>query len=496
MVLEPVKRTGSEAALVLIQDLQILPEQYLPLARAVQNASNLTLWVGIPQFSLNAPTEFDISRGVERILGSLKEAGFNGKVAFAGHSLGGASLQRYLADNPSLSRAQVLLGSFLLREYRTSPYPVPTLTVGGEMDGVCRVTRIMESYYHSVIHAVNYTVAVRDFPVVVVEGMSNMQFASGAVPPLTKDLDLQPEISYDDAHKNVGTLVSAFLNIHIGVDTEHSLTVLSSAVNRTGSFLQPLVGAFVQEGYHYFKPPCNDDPPSNKCTVGSLWSQKAVVVMGAFREVVINDSDSFHPSLEFYPHDYLPYVKNNCTLPLNCTLQIVSITQNVYEELDDMVDSGYVPVSALEMRVKMVSRQVMIEAAGYGRVDFNTSDGYSVCKLINQASYNWALGLASNHSLQRFLKYGVPFIMGNDEGPYNVFPEWVYYPLEYKKNKSADGKDVVIVKSPMLKTPKDFFLKISAGFHFCKVLSPARVMEWVYVDGLREYYGIKNETVV
>ena len=132
----------------------------------------------------------------------------------------------------------------------------------------------------------------------------------------------------------------------------------------------------------------------------------------------------------------------------------------------------------------------------YGHVDFNTSDGYSVCKLINQASYNWALGLASNHSLQRFLKYGVPFIMGNDEGPYNVFPEWVYYPLEYKKNKSADGKDVVIVKSPILRTPKDFFLKISAGFHFCKVLSPARVMEWVYVDGLREYYGIKNETVV
>ena len=117
MVLEPVKQTGTEAALVLIQDLQILPEQYFPLARAVQNASNLTLWVGIPQFSLNTATEFDIGRGVERILGSLKEAGFKGKVAFAGHSLGGASLQRYLADNPSLSRAQVLLGSFLLREY-------------------------------------------------------------------------------------------------------------------------------------------------------------------------------------------------------------------------------------------------------------------------------------------------------------------------------------------------------------------------------------------
>lgn len=25
----------------------------------------------------------------------------------------------------------------------------------------------------------------------------------------------------------------------------------------------------------------------------------------------------------------------------------------------------------------------------------------------------------------------------------------------------------------------------SAGFHYCKLLSPARIMEWIYVDGLR-----------
>lgn len=25
----------------------------------------------------------------------------------------------------------------------------------------------------------------------------------------------------------------------------------------------------------------------------------------------------------------------------------------------------------------------------------------------------------------------------------------------------------------------------SAGYHYCKLLSPARIMEWIYVDGLR-----------
>ena len=490
VILEPVKRSGAEAALVLIQDFQIRPEQYLPLAKAVQNASNLTLWVGIPEFFVSDPAPSDIEEGVERIIASLRDAGMEGdNVAFAGHSLGGASLQRYLVGHSSRGFAQVLLGSFLQRKYRSIPYPIPTLTVGGELDGVCRVSRIMESYYHSIIHTPNHTVGIRDFPVVVVEGMSNMQFASGAIPQLTKDLDLRPEISYDEAHRKVGALVSAFLDLHAG--DSHTLGFLSKAVMRSGQFLKPLLTAFELEGYHNFKPPCNDKPPNGSCTVGSSWSEQGVVAMGDLKEVIINDSDSFHPSLEFYPHDYLPHLNNSCSTPSSCTLEVFSVTENVYEELDNVIDSGFVPISAYEMRVKMVSRQVMMEAAGYRDVDFNTSDGYSVCKLINQASYNWAIGNASNRTLQRYTKYGVPYVMGNDEGPYNIFPEWVYNPLQYKHTKTA-GEDVIIVQSPTLRTPKDYFLKISAGFHFCKVLSPARVMEWVYVDSLRENYGMKN----
>ena len=98
---------------------------------------------------------------------------------------------------------------------------------------------------------------------------------------------------------------------------------------------------------------------------------------------------------------------------------------------------------------------------------FNTSDGVlSVqTQLINQVSYDWAL---TNNTRLRFLKYGVPYVLGDDEGP----PEWVYYPMEYKHRKSGDGRDVVVVQS---RTPKDYV------FHICKVLSPTQLMEWVYV---------------
>lgn len=44
----------------------------------------------------------------------------------------------------------------------------------------------------------------------------------------------------------------------------------------------------------------------------------------------------------------------------------------------------------------------------------------------------------------------------------------------------------------MMKTPEVYVVPAASGFHYCKVLSPARAMEWMHVQGLREHMGIKN----
>jgi hypothetical protein len=44
----------------------------------------------------------------------------------------------------------------------------------------------------------------------------------------------------------------------------------------------------------------------------------------------------------------------------------------------------------------------------------------------------------------------------------------------------------------MMKTPLDYWEKDAAGFHYCKLLSPAYAAEWIYVDGLRKYRSLKN----
>lgn len=56
---------------------------------------------------------------------------------------------------------------------------------------------------------------------------------------------------------------------------------------------------------------------------------------------------------------------------------------------------------------------------------------------------------------------------------------------------SADGQSVT-VQSPMMRTPLDYFIKPAAGFHYCKVLSPFKSLEWMMIDSLFLNNGINS----
>jgi len=38
------------------------------------------------------------------------------------------------------------------------------------------------------------------------------------------------------------------------------------------------------------------------------------------------------------------------------------------------------------------------------------------------------------------------------------------------------------MQSPMMRTPTNYLISAAAGFHYCKILSPFRALEWIYVD--------------
>lgn len=82
----------------------------------------------------------------------------------------------------------------------------------------------------------------------------------------------------------------------------------------------------------------------------------------------------------------------------------------------------------------------------------------------------------------------------------NVFipigPIWKSKKLSMNIFKKEDGEKVMKIQSHSLITRKSGISALVgndlSGHHYCKLLSPARVMEWIYTDGLREHFGYRE----
>lgn len=486
-----------EAALILVPAPQMLPAQYAPLAQSVQQASvgALSLWVLLA--ASNNTTSMkpeDIGSLTDRAVAELESHGFKkgSPIFLAVHSqTRGSLVQDYVASSSLRHHftGLVLLGAFLKRSFHSTPFPVPTLVLGGELDGVCRVSRIMEEYVHRIHDVENRTEAIRSFPVAVIRGMTHMQFSSGTPSDAVTKYDLKPEITDAEARLNVSLLTARFVETRLG--NSSSLSVLEAAVQQTGQFLQPLIQAYTWEGSYLFRPPCNEAPPTPSCQVGCTWTQKAMTIMAELKQVQINDTDAFHPASEIFPAIHHPKISSRpCPTPdASCTVSLTSVSQNIYYK--DASDSGLVPNAACEIRAKLKSRQSVMMAAGFKNVDFNTSDAGSRCKAINQLAYSWALNRSDVTTRSRFDRFGTPMVMGEDKGCFHNGGLWIYMPMEYKLPRDS-GK--LEISSIQLKTDVKYPIGMFQGMHFCKLLSPAKAMEWIYVDGLRAHYSLSGES--
>ena len=172
----------------------------------------------------------------------------------------------YVVENEKDSAAGlVLLGSFLTRKYKTGTtsegrpqieYPVPSLTVGGELDGLCRISRITEALYSQVTFSNDPKQAVVYMPVTIIPGMNHMEFASGEIPKFVKDNDLQAEISEEEAQEKATYDIGAFLNSIVFPNDDSYRSIVVTRVDESQEFSQPITDALLMEGYEQFLPPC------------------------------------------------------------------------------------------------------------------------------------------------------------------------------------------------------------------------------------------------
>ena len=94
--------------------------------------------------------------------------------------------------------------------------------------------------------------------------------------------------------------------------------------------------------------------------------------------------------------------------------------------------------------------------------------------------------MASKEALDRYNKIGKKLVMGEDKGPLNAGPLWIWTYLSFTDN---DDKTVTTVVAPYMSTPADYWEAQVRGFHYCKLLNPSRVLEWIYIDSLYDRDG-------
>ena len=87
--------------------------------------------------------------------------GFRGDNIFiAAHSLGGVMAQKYVGSKAGEMKGMILMGSVLLRGARSITADgstafhsaTPTLTLVGEKDGLMRISRGAEAYWHQAVN--------------------------------------------------------------------------------------------------------------------------------------------------------------------------------------------------------------------------------------------------------------------------------------------------------------------------------------------------------
>mmetsp|Transcript_40330 Transcript_40330/g.90609 ORF Transcript_40330/g.90609 Transcript_40330/m.90609 type:complete len:551 (-) Transcript_40330:244-1896(-) len=479
---------------------------------------------GVSVWAVTGPSFDDMKSAIQSTV-SAHQA----KLFYAGHGMGGAGeAAAQAAAGDSTAEGAILVAGFLPRDYRpdlqackakwgTQPthkcpkgkglplcpggylpegshdcsatgipapkFPVPTLSVGGELDGVVRVSRVAEAWYTQK--------GTPEHKVVVVEGMNHGDLL-GTVPSSVQARDLVSEIGGDKAKAQVASIVAGFL-----ADPK---SYNPPAADDT---LSPFEKMFVEQEGSWWWTPNSEESGSSPWAAAA---QEKMCEPLSDTKLQWETSNEFHllSDEDGIPPYYRAKHRPNVTMQggkvagstvaqlryTTLTVTQVAAGENGYELIKEekagilgtnaITDDGSDYVSAIEIATKLSSRQLCYNRTNAPEDPESLDDG-DHCAAINQAAYDMAMSTASSAARARFQKSGRPMKMVSDRKPTPpAGPWWVWNYLQYN-DKGTDGMEISSWYAFYSLTAPSF----AAGNHYCKLLSPARALEWIYTDGLR-----------
>ena len=139
---------------------------------------------------------------------------------------------------------------------------------------------------------------------------------------------------------------------------------------------------------------------------------------------------------------------------------------------------------AQEIGCKMLAAERVAEQLGLSadQYDADVTCGDVNAYAIEVAEQIMQSTPAGKHALERFKNSGRPICIGEDFTPFgNIGPLFVKEHLEVKD----DTKNNCLSVKALREGPQSLTSLIFPGVHYCKLLSPARVVEYYMTDGLK-----------
>ena len=456
-VLSPTKTDAPEQLLILIPELKRASSEYISLARSVQERSPHRLWIAILDFKSDDVNPVQVDAEIERVFSAVRDLGFasvrRDNTTIAGHSSGGVIAQKYVRDKEFAGL--VLLSSYLIRTDGRSSLPemqLPVLTLTGDLDGQTRVTRIALDAKSSfdLAGTADGQQTLAEKPVVVLPGINHAQFADGKQLPT----DLEPELSYETAQANIARTIADFIVLNnsdalLNDSKTQAFERMSTALQKTREIVEPYWNAREKD----------------QTWCSEAQAEEASALPASLKLSI--QAEKSHDLGSFAASKPKAFLKPSGELELSITYNLI-YPQNVH-------DSSDIPESARALSCKNKSREAIRTMT-----ELEQEPALS-CAELNKKIFSWALDKVSPEVSRRFQQRGRAMVFADDR-EFSSGIRWL--PSELSIENLAD-RNVAKVTSTALRSGLKLPAAI-AGMHYCKLLAPTQVMEWILVDGLRK----------
>lgn len=474
-----------------------------PLTSIQQESQpEVDLWVGVPATfkrkciitCSSSKTCFPLHDQVNDVIQMAVDAGFKGDikndVIIGGHSLG-ATCANYLTQGyPDVYTNGLLLHGGYIDEISENGslmnYPSPVMMVGVELDGGLARPGKMAQFFrqHLMLTAeIGEEEAALKGAVVILPGLDHSDFCPGfAVPG-----DLPSEVTTEEANRGIGVTSASWIKYLVTRDASSTAyRNLSALFDFTAKFLKPYYSALDLEvtlddnelhNLEYlgvtggsYSPWCE---VAQKTLAGPEIADKILISRGCdvegFEEsrscAYLNETGDLEHSRSQYAVD-----------PENDNILLVNVSGHADYYANHL--NLLAITAASEVACKMVSGARLAEQLKID--DYGSKTSVGTCQDVNKKALEIATQLLSGtKTLARYTEKGRKVCFGEDfEAFFSAGPAWIKETIEL--NDEGECLDVASVK---IETELDS--RLFPGVHYCKLLSPARIVDWMMSDSLQ-----------